>query len=107
MRPGPQPRQRGGNDVGRRPPPLGPGNDAVGVRGSATTEGWTLPVEAGDTLPVSKLWDSTGHVRPSEKQAELHELMRAVQAGIDRDIAAVEPQRRERPLYVGQRVTPL
>ena len=38
----------------------------------ATTEEWTLAAEADDALPVSNLWDSTGHARLPEKHAELH-----------------------------------
>lgn len=37
----------------------------------ATTEEWTLAVEAGEALPVSNLWASTGHARLPEKHAEL------------------------------------
>ncbi|WP_295118437.1 cysteine hydrolase family protein [uncultured Leifsonia sp.] len=68
----------------------------------ATTEEWTLAVEAGDTLPVSNLWDSTGHARLPAKHAELHKLMRDVRAGIDREIAAGEASQFANTLYVGQ-----
>jgi nicotinamidase-related amidase len=73
----------------------------------ATTEEWTLAVEAGDTLPVSNLWDSTGHARLPEKHAELHKLMREVRAGIDSDIAAEEAHNIQNTLYVGQGVSSL
>jgi len=73
----------------------------------ATTEEWTLAVEAGDTLPVSNLWDSTGHARLPEKHAELHKLMREVRAGIDDDIAATEAHNIQNTLYVGQGVSSL
>ncbi|QNE36462.1 cysteine hydrolase family protein [Leifsonia shinshuensis] len=68
----------------------------------ATTEEWTLAVEAGDTLPVSNLWDSTGHARVPGKHEELHKLMREVRAGIDSDIAAEEAREFRNTLYVGQ-----
>lgn len=73
----------------------------------ATTEEWTLAVEAGDTLPASNLWASTGHARLPEKHAELHKLMREVRAGIDHDIAAEEAHNIENTLYVGQGVSSL
>jgi nicotinamidase-related amidase len=73
----------------------------------ATTEEWTLAVEAGETLPVSNLWDSTGHARLPEKHAELHKLMREVRAGIDDDIAATEAHNIQNTLYVGQGVSSL
>lgn len=68
----------------------------------ATTEEWTLAVEAGDSLPVSNLWDSTGHARVPGKHSELHKLMREVRAGIDRDVAAEESHELRNTLYVGQ-----
>ncbi|WP_374009301.1 cysteine hydrolase family protein [Leifsonia sp. LS-T14] len=73
----------------------------------ATTEEWTLAVEAGDTLPVSNLWDSTGHARLPEKHAELHKLMREVRAGIDREVAEGEAHNIQNTLYVGQGVSSL
>lgn len=68
----------------------------------ATTEEWTLALEAGEPLPVSNLWDSTGHARVPGKHAELHRLMREARAGIDRDIAAGEAHQFANTLYVGQ-----
>ena len=73
----------------------------------ATTEEWTLAVEAGEVLPVSNLWDSTGHARQPGKHAELHKLMRDVRAGIDHDIAAGEAHNIQNTLYVGQGVSSL
>lgn len=73
----------------------------------ATTEEWTHAVEAGDVLPVSSLWASSGHARLPEKHAELHTLMRDVRAGIDREIAAGEAHQFEHTLYVGQGITAL
>ncbi|MGN6762011.1 MAG: cysteine hydrolase family protein [Leifsonia sp.] len=73
----------------------------------ATTEEWTLAVEAGDSLPVSNLWDSTHHARIPGKHAELHKLMSEVRAGIDRDIAAGEAHSIQNTLYVGQGVSSL
>lgn len=68
----------------------------------ATTEEWTLAVEAGDPLPVSNLWDSTDHSRVPGKHEELHTLMRDVRAGIDRAVAAEEGREVAGTLYVGQ-----
>ena len=73
----------------------------------ATTEEWTLAVEARVALPGSNLWDSTGHARHPAKHAELHKLMREVRAGIDREIAAGEAHNIENTLYVGQGVSSL
>ena len=73
----------------------------------ASTEEWTLAIEAGETLPVSNLWDSTGHARLSGKHAELHKLMREVRAGIDRDIAGGEAHQFANTLYVGQGISSL
>ncbi|MGN6427657.1 MAG: cysteine hydrolase family protein [Leifsonia sp.] len=68
----------------------------------ATTEEWTLAVEAGEALRASNLWDSTRHGRHPDKHAELHKLMRDVRAGIDREIAAGEAHEFANTLYVGQ-----
>jgi nicotinamidase-related amidase len=68
----------------------------------ATTEEWTLAVEAQEPLPVSNLWDSTGHARIPGKHAELHKLMHDVRAGIDREIAAGDAHQFANTLYVGQ-----
>lgn len=68
----------------------------------ATTEEWTLAIEAGDALPVSNLWDSTGHARIPARHAELHRLMHDVRTQIDSDIAAEEGREFRHTLYVGQ-----
>lgn len=76
-----------------------------GFASVATTEEWTLALEAGERLPSPALWASTGHARLPEKHAELHRLMRDVRAGIDREIAAGEAHQFANTHYVGQGVS--
>ena len=73
-----------------------------GFAAVATTEEWTLAVDAGDTLPVSNLVASGEHTRKPSRHAELHKLMTDVRAGIDADIAAGEAHQFANTLYVGE-----
>lgn len=73
----------------------------------ATTAEWSLAVKADDALPVSNIFDSSGHARLPEKHAELHKLMHEVRTDIDSDIAAGEAQQFAHTLYVGQGISAL
>jgi len=73
-----------------------------GFAAVATTSEWSLAVQAGDVLPVSNLWASSGHARVPDRHAELHKLMHEVRTDIDGEVAAGEAHQFAHTLYVGQ-----
>ncbi len=78
-----------------------------GFAAVATTEEWTLAVDAGDTLTVSNLLASSDHARKPGHHEELHRLMMDARAQLDSDIAAAEAHQIANTLYVGQGVSSL